>query len=272
MDVVASAHPVPLPISDALEARFLELLPTIDAIVGGLCRGRGITGADAEDVGGHVRQRFVESGYEPLRQFQERSSIATYLRVVITRWFKDYLIARHGRWRPTAAALRAGPVAVHLERLLHKGRRSMAEAIAEVMSSGDQPYSERELRELLRQLPSRDPMRPVEVSPDVLETLQAHRTALADSRIKDADADAEYRRAVEALRQALDALSPEDRVLVTMRYLDGETIAHIARALRTDPKPLYRRIERALGVLRAQLESRGVNGMDVRHIVLERTS
>ncbi len=256
-------------ILNSFEAQFLELLPTIDGIVGGLCRRRGLQGADAEDFAAHVRARFVESDYHVLREFRERSSITTFLSIVLTRWLKDYVVAREGRWRPSAAAQRLGPVAVHLERLLTKGRRSIDEAVAEVLSHGDHPYAEKELRALVRALPMREPMRPTPVSTDALVELSATPTMDADALVNSTEDEAARQRAHDALHAAMSALPIEERTIVAMRYLDGQSVADIARALRLEQKSLYRRIERALVTLRAQLERIGVSSEHVRSVVME---
>jgi len=52
-----------------------------------------------------------------LRQFQMRSSLRTYLTVVICRLFLDERIARFGKWRPSRKAVRVGSTAVLFERL-----------------------------------------------------------------------------------------------------------------------------------------------------------
>ncbi len=251
----------------SLEARFLELLPTINRFADELGRRRGLVGADAEDFASLVRARFVESNYSPLAQFRGDSSMETYLAVVIRSWLNDVLIARDGRWRPSAVALRLGPVAVHLERLLSKGHRSVDEAIAELVSGADHPYTERELREIARQLPRRQPLRMVRVATDQAAELPAPSSTTADAALDGVEQAVERERVTGILRAALSVLSPEDRMIVTMRFLDGKSVAEIARVLQLEQKPLYRRLERSLTTLRRHLEHQGVSPDIVRKIV-----
>ncbi len=251
----------------SLEARFLELLPAIDRLTRALGRRRGLDGAEADDFAALVRARFVESDYAPLRQYRGDASINTYLAVIISSWLKDYLIARDGRWRPSAAALKAGPVAVMLERLITKGRRSVDEAVAELLAGNDQPYSERELQHIARSLPRREPLRPMVVSSDEALKVASDDSGHPDTHLRNGDRDLSMARARRALERAMQALDPEDRVLVAMRFLDGLSVAEVARALNLEQKPLYRRLHRSLSALRRQLETTGVTRETVQEIL-----
>jgi RNA polymerase sigma factor for flagellar operon FliA len=249
--------------------RFLELLPTIDALSAALARRRGLVGDDAEDFAAHVRAQFVESEYAALRQFRGEAAITTYLSVVIASWLRAYMFAREGRWRPSAAAIRLGPVAVQLERLVSRGGRTGEEAIAELLAGGDQPYTERELRSMLRALPTRLPLRPQVVAGDQAADVPSPSRTEADALLEAGEHDLAVARARRALEASLQTLAPEDRLLVSMRFLDGLSVADIARSLRLDQKPLYRRLERALRALRGQLEALGVTA-DAVHDVMGR--
>ena len=258
-----------IPETPSVELQFLAELPAIDRIAGALCRRRGLTGADAEDFSAHVRSRFVVTEYAALARFRGESSLPVFLTTVIARLLKDYLVARDGRWRPSAAAMRAGPVAVLLERHISRQGCSADEAVTRVMHGGGHPYSERELRAIVRTLRAREPMRPREVTTDRPVEFGPMSTVSADAIVEELEQDAERQRAHDALDGALRALPPEDRLLVSMRFLDGQSIADIARALRTEQKPLYRRLERALVSLRRVLEAHGVTRDTVRSIMEE---
>ncbi|MCU0648569.1 MAG: sigma-70 family RNA polymerase sigma factor [Gemmatimonadaceae bacterium] len=251
------------------EARFLELLPEIDRISSALSRRRGLLGVDADDFVAHVRARFVETGYAPIARFRGDSSLSTYLAVVVSSILKDYVIARDGRWRPSATALRLGPVAVQLERLLGKGNRSIREAIEEIRSGGGYSYSERELHQIVSALPRRQPLRPTSVAADEAAEAESPSSVAADAAVATGETEHQRAAAQESLQEALSALPPEDRLLVVMRFLDGQTVADIARVLRVEQKPLYRRLERALMQLRTRLERQGVTRVTVRELVAE---
>lgn len=240
------------------EARFLELLPTIDRIAGTLARARRLTAPEVEDFVAFVRARFVETDYAALRQHRGEASIATYLTVVITRWLQDQMVARDGRWRPTAVAVRSGPVSILLERLIARQGLSVDEAVTKLVTEGGHGYSERELRALVRQLPPRVPMRPQRVPELDARDVPSGAPDYADSRLMLNEHQSSVDQIGSALREALSTLDEEDRLLVTLRFLDGHTVAQIARALCLEQKPLYRRIDRLMVTLRRTLEAEGV--------------
>jgi RNA polymerase sigma factor (sigma-70 family) len=248
------------------EEQFLEHLPAIDRIAGLLARRRGLTGADQEDFVAHVRARFVESGYLPFARYRGESSMATYLSVVIASWVQDYVIARDGRWRPSAAASRAGPVAVLLERLMHKSGCTRQEAVTRVLAGGDQPYSESELQRLAASLPTRTPLRPTMVADTAAESVAAA-SVDADGPLTAEEHEVALGHAQRILDDAMRSLAAEDRLMVGMRFLDGHSVADIARAMRVDQKPLYRRLERTLASLRRTLESAGLNRDGVQDLI-----
>jgi hypothetical protein len=62
----------------------------------------------------------------------------------------------------------------------------------------------------------------------------------------------------QSLAAALDLLSPRDRLLLQLRYLEGCRVSDIARLLNAEQKPLYRHFDHLLGWLRRELEARGL--------------
>src|ERR1019366_2147799 len=87
-----------------------------------------LPGVEADDFASHVKLRLIEDDYAILRKFQRRSSLRTYLTVVIQRMFLDYRISAWGKWRPSAEAKRAGAVAVQLEQLMGRDGYRFGEA------------------------------------------------------------------------------------------------------------------------------------------------
>jgi RNA polymerase sigma factor for flagellar operon FliA len=237
------------------EALFLGNLPWIRRTIAATGRRYRMSDADAEDFTSWVTLRLVENDYAVLRQFRGDSSLHTYLAVVIAMLHREYLVRSWGRWRPSAAARRAGDEAVRLEMLVHRDGFTLREAAQLLGSRGSASTSERELGALLLALPRRTRPWREELVGAVPE---AATLAGADERVLATEV-ADERRAVEgALGRGLDALAPEDRRLVRLRYWEGLTIAEIARRLDVPQKPLYRRMERALARLRRTLLAAGV--------------
>jgi RNA polymerase sigma factor for flagellar operon FliA len=100
------------------ERRFLSALPEIESALLVVARRHRLTGSEAEEFASEAKLRFIEDSYAVLDRFQGRSSLRTYLVTVIHRIYLDYRRARWGKWRPSAAAIRLGETAVHLEALI----------------------------------------------------------------------------------------------------------------------------------------------------------
>jgi RNA polymerase sigma factor for flagellar operon FliA len=254
-----------MPDREQLEALFLSHLGTIERIIGATCSRRGLRGDDAADCASWVKSRLIEDDYAILRKFRGESSITTYLTVVIAMLVRDYRVRRWGRWRPSAAAKRMGAVATRLEKLVYRQGYRLDEAAELLRSRGETDLSDREIVTAFKQLPTRAPLRPVDVGPEPLAAAQA---AGGAEDVVESEAATADRRAVErAVAQALERLAPQDRLVLRMRFWAGSTVADIARGLGVPQKPLYRQIERALTQLRSELETAGVSRDRVRDLL-----
>jgi RNA polymerase sigma factor for flagellar operon FliA len=206
--------------------------------------------------------KLVENDHEVLRKFEQRSSLATYLTSIVVRHLIDEQNARWGKWRPSIYAKRHGAVAMHLEMLMTRDGLSFREAVQILRTNVHVTESEEELYQVSRGFPVRATRRFVG-----LESLDdvAHTGA--------ADDDLDRRRRVEvatrtsaALKIALEALGPQDRVLLRMCFERGLPLSDVARALQLEHKPLYRRRAHVFAVLRRALEEQGISREDIQEI------
>jgi hypothetical protein len=76
------------------EQLFLSQLALIERVIAWVCVRRCLRGADAEDFSSTVKLRFIENDYEILGRFEGRSSLKTYVAVVINRLYLDYQTKR----------------------------------------------------------------------------------------------------------------------------------------------------------------------------------
>lgn len=249
------------PDMNAAEARelFERELETVDSLIRSTCRRHGLEGDDADSFASFARFKLIDGDYAVLRSFSGRSSLKTYLSVVVANCHRDFRISRWGKWRPSAAAKRLGPLAVLLDTYLNRDRQPLEEAIRRVLTRGEIRASEAELRKIAGELPRRPPRAFDDLrSIDSLPSAEA-----ADGPLL----DLERGEALEEVRQALDralcALPDQDQVILKLRFWEGMTIADIARTLGIPQKPLYRRIDADLRRLRAALEAEGVAGEDI---------
>jgi RNA polymerase sigma factor for flagellar operon FliA len=246
-----------MPETKDYEALLVEHLPYIEKMAGRLCRRDGLDPDETDDFISWARERLIENDYAALRKWREESALTTYLTVVLSMLYRDHRVARWGRWRPSAEARRQGVEAVALERLVHRDHFTVAEAVRRLRESGETTMSERELFVVFGRLPSGPRGRPMSAGDMPL----AHAASLdqADHELLTQEADAERVRVNQVLMQVVEGLPPEDGVIVRMRFLEGMSVAEIARTLLVEQKPLYRRLERVLARLRGELEAAGIS-------------
>jgi len=246
---------------------YLSHRDVIERALASVCRRHHLAVPDAEDFSSSFHVHLMEDDCAILKKFQGRSSIQTYLVTVISHFFQDWRNARWGKWRPSAEAKRLGPVAVQLETLLVRDRVSF-DAACELLKTQDAATASRaELEAMASRFPHR--ARRSFVSDEEVEALEAPGTR-ADDRLMERDASAAAVRASGLLRAALDALPAQDRLIVRMLVGDDMSIADIARTLKLEQKPLYRRVERLLGDLRSRLEQDGLSANDVADLLAHR--
>lgn len=77
----------------------------IDRLTRRVCRRGGVAAGEVDDALSAVTLALVEKDYAILRRYEGRSSIATYLTVVIQRLLSEEHRKKHGRWRPSPLAL-----------------------------------------------------------------------------------------------------------------------------------------------------------------------
>jgi RNA polymerase sigma factor (sigma-70 family) len=242
------------------EQLFLAQLADIERVIGWVCARRGLRGADAEDFASAVKFRLVENDYEILSKFQGRSSLRTYLTVVVGRLYLDYQVQRFGKWRVSAEARRLGPVAVHLERLIHRDGLTFDEACG-VLQTGHQLSESREaLYEMSLRLPQRtrrgasSAAEPDGAVPAVSVLEHTERQALAG-------------RMSAVIRKALATLPVKERLFLRVHLVEGLTVAQASRSLGLEQRALYRRKEEIFKRLRSDLEKAGIGAADARELL-----
>jgi RNA polymerase sigma factor (sigma-70 family) len=262
-----------------VEPLFHEQQAAIRRAAAYFCRRYGFSREEIEDFTQHVLLKIWADNCAVLRKWQGRSSLSTYLAMVIQRALLDYVNHNWGKWRPSADAQRLGQLAIDLETLLVRDRMGFDEACQTLRSRGA-TASDAELRELAGKLPPRSPRRQDgSYDSEGGGAGGAHlRAAVTGQRAEPAAAETadellwtnerERRRqvALQALKAALAELSSEDRVIAKMLG-DGVKIAEIARILKLEQKALYRRKDKILKRLREALERAGINAEDVEDIL-----
>ncbi|HEX6098193.1 MAG TPA: sigma-70 family RNA polymerase sigma factor [Thermoanaerobaculia bacterium] len=242
---------------------FLSNLATIERVIAIVCRRGGLFAADAEDFASEVKLALIEDDYAILRKYEGRSSLDTFLTVVVQRLLADSRMRAKGRWHASTEAQRLGPVAVQLETLVRRDGRSLDEASLHIRTAHPDVTGE-QLAALLERLPART-ARPRPVDVDAVGPIAggepADARALAGDRQRVADAVG------RALRDQLREIPDEDRMLIRLRFAGDMSIADISRMTRLPQRPLYRRLEALLVRLRAALTGAGVDRATIEGLV-----
>lgn len=240
--------------AEAARALFEREVPTIEALARSVCRRYGMDGDEADSFVSWVMVRILEDDVAVLRKFAGRSSLKTYLTVVVANLYKDHRVKKFGRWRPSAAARRLGHAGVLLDTYLNRKGHPLEEAINRLISRDDVEEDEATLREYAAQIPRREQRS--FVSQEKAGVLPAE--SEADDPLLDEEADEVRNQVKAALERAMAELPDQDQLMVRLHFWEGLTIAAIARTLRVEQKPLYRRMEANLKRLRAGLQEQGV--------------
>jgi len=243
---VTSASP-----ATTAEEQFVASLPLIERIVSAIARRHLLSASDAEEFGAWAKARLIEDDYAVFRKFGGRSSLSTYLVVVLRNLYRDHQNSLWGRWRPSAAAKRFGPVAVRLEQLLVRDGMSLREATQVVRASHGE-VTEKELVRLAAALPRNYPVAEVSLEGAALTESLASPLSV-DGGLDDSS------RIEAALHDVIGQLPAEDAVILRMKFWSNLSVADIARGLRLDQKSLYRRLERIAAQLREALAARGID-------------
>ena len=245
------------------EALFLASLPVIDDVTGQVCRRHRLSASEADDFRSEVRLHFIERDYEVLRRFEKRSSLPTYVNVVIQRLFLDYRNRLWGKWRPSTDAKRLGPTAMLIERLVARDGWSV-EQVIETLRVNHGVALDGSLHALCDKLARRGPKRQL-VAEEQAEAIES-REPPPDAHVVRVEQEFVAKRVRAALDRARQSLEPEERLILKMRFEDAVPVADIARALHLNQKRLYRTIERLLARIGERLDAEGISRADAREL------
>jgi RNA polymerase sigma factor (sigma-70 family) len=234
-------------------------LSLIQELIRYICHSHRLPREDAEEFSSYAFLKLIEDDYAVFRSFQGRSSLRTYLTIVVHRLFLDFRVQRWGKWRPTAEARRLGGAAIELDRLLSRDGQTLENAVEILYARSGGSLTREELLALASRLPQRT--RPRFESLEKLDWVSTD--VEAEESLQNQEREATSKRIGAALAKALEEISAEDRLLLKMRYEDGFTVREIAAALHLEDRPLYSRFEKCLRRLRMLLEESGITWNEV---------
>ncbi|HEX7150309.1 MAG TPA: sigma-70 family RNA polymerase sigma factor [Thermoanaerobaculia bacterium] len=239
-------------------------LPDIERAIAAICAHASLRGADAEDFASTVKVALLENDCAILRKWEGRSTFATWITVVVRRMLVDQRRAS-GRFFPSETARQRGEAAVRLEQLMVRDRRGVEEAI-EIVCRAFPGHSRRDLAEIAKALPERTP-RPQLVAITEEDAVRFEAPDAATDGASALDRARRSRAASRVVQHAMQSLTSEDRLILRLRFGHGQSIADIARALAVQQRPLYRRVESILAVLRRALRAEGLDAAHVSDLI-----
>jgi RNA polymerase sigma factor (sigma-70 family) len=225
-------------------------LPVVDRLVNYLCFRRRWSDSETEEFAAHVRLKLVENDFDILRKFKGHSSLAVYLKTVIERMLLDYRTAQWGRWRPSVEAVRSGPNAVLLDRLLTRDGLTFDQAVHVMHTNHAVQMSRDELYAISLRLPQRTRLRLVDADASTAVATYGQ----PDAELERAEAVAMAARLKPALTRAVKRLTPAERRLLEMRFREGRQVSEIAQTMGVEAPPLYRQFERIVARLRGGMQ------------------
>ena len=241
---------------------FLAELETIERAIAFACRRSGLRDEDAEDFASFVRVKLIDHDYAVIRKCEQRLSFGGYISVVVQRLLLDYRISQWGKWHASTHARQLGDEAIAIEAMVYRDGNTIDEVLPALLRRWPSLTREK-VEALARQLPARTRRpRAIDLDPQIAfaETGGSENTFAWDR--------AELSRAIAGIvRETMRGLGEDDRLLFRLRFEGGMSVAEIARVLRIEQKPLYRRLRRCLFLLRKNLENAGIQGKDVDEIL-----
>ena len=238
-------------------------LDLIERVIRFTARRQRLDESDVEDFASTVKLKFIENDYAVIRKFEGRSHFSTFVTIVVQRMLLDYRIHHWGKWHASAEAKRQGDLAVDLEQLLHRDGRSIDECLPILRARYPEATRER-LAEIAARLPERRARR------HMVDLSEAEGVAIDESteeNVLAAERQSASQRLSCAMRDALAQLAENDRLLLQLRFESRFTVAQIARSMRIEQKLLYRRMEKLMRDLRAELERAGIDPRDVADLI-----
>lgn len=237
---------------------------TIERITAFIGRRYRLRPEEVEDLTSLVALKLYENDCAVIREFRGASSLITYLRVVVRRIFLDDYIHEKGKWHSSAEAKRLGPIAIELERLIHRDGLPRELAIAQVRPVHPE-IGDEELELLLARLPQRTRWSRVPLDESVAESTP--NCDEADLLTIDRERQEISARAAAIIRQYLTTVPPHDRLMLQFQFDSNMQISQIARMLQIDQAVLYRRRQKLFRELAAALQSEGIRSKEIYDLI-----
>jgi RNA polymerase sigma factor (sigma-70 family) len=247
--------------------------------------GEDISGANkADSLLVEVMEHLAAGDFRVLREYKGKSSLKRYLEVVICNKVVDLYRRKEGRGRAADEARRMGEVGIRLYELVHQKGLPVEEAHIILKAGSGYTGDLKTLEEMADRIGSKRVAAHKEVSEGALPLhgpdgesgrrtgyLRVLKDDCGQITIPDEAPDPELAlledekegRKSAALKEIVQSLTPEERLMVKLKYVDGKEVRHIARAIGCTEKNTYRKLDNMLKRCRGMLFKKGLKTEDL---------
>src|ERR1700682_481037 len=244
--------------AESSERLLIDSLPLLEQVIESICTRKGMNADEIEEFSAEVKLRLVSRDYAVIKAYAKRSSFKTYLAAVVSKLLLDYRNQRWGKWRASANAQHLGPVAIAIERILHRDKKTLNEAFV-ALSQQYPSLTREELETLAERLRPRADRRTVSI--DEAPPLAAPQSG-AD--VENADTASLISSVVS---RYLDELPEEDQLIFRLRFESDLTVREVAASLHLDQQKVFRPLYRHYQALGTRLASAGIDAADVERLI-----
>jgi RNA polymerase sigma factor for flagellar operon FliA len=240
-------------------------LPLIERRIAFASRRYRLDDDDAEEFASIVKLRLVEDDYAVLRAYECRSGFGTFISIVVQRMALDFRNHMWGKWHVSAEAKRLGPLAIDLDRLLHRDGRTLDEALV-MLTPTHEGLTRQSLQAVAERLPERAPRRR-RVGLAAADSVSVTRGEEVEEPLMASERRDASRRLSMLMTSILESMPEDDRLILQLHFEGGMAVSQIARALQLDQRLLYRRLGNLMRDLRKHIEGLGVAARDVLDLI-----
>ena len=220
---------------------------------------------DKDELFVHVLDHLQEDDYRRLREFKGNSSITTYLTAIISRLVVDIVRSRTGRNRAKERAERFGELGLRTYELVIQRGHSIAEVVDILQTNHGIAATEAQLQSMLDEMQGRKPRHQSDAESETAWSDSGELVSIQRSTPEQKVSEKEQeRRRREILKQVLDSMSGEEKLIIRLRFpLDEEKDplepVAIAKMLGITPQEVERRTRRILTSCRELLLKQGIS-------------
>ncbi len=192
-----------------------------------------------------------------LNSFESKSSPETFLTSIIRNAFLDILRKNIGRYQPSAQAKKFGQTGIKTEKYIVYYDLN-PEQIFEKISQTDPNVSQDEINSIFASLTANHLIKKTHVCIDDFPNLASENHDLETS-IQQKRKEVIMKKVSEILADIISCHSGSEKLILSMRFNDEESIANISSFLSVDKKEITKLIDNAKKELKKRLEAENID-------------